>query len=176
MFYLYDYVPKTRYEHLNIKEFYRNARKKIWNFKDGDSSSHSFFSEDIINRINNLKTQYPNKEIIIIPIPASTIIKTNNRFKTFLEIICNETKITNGFNYIFNNSDSVAHLGGDRNKKFSLNSNVNINSKAIIILFDDIYTTGTAFEAASSLFSNSIIHGIFLGKTIDGYNIFNFCD
>lgn len=176
MKFLFEYVPTTYTTNDRLKEEYLTIRHNIWDFKNGILRSHSIFSSDVIFEINRLKSQHSDKKIIIIPIPASTFRKTENRFFDFCNDICEKTKIVNGFNFIVSEPTPPAHLGGSRNDKvFSLNPNISIDSNSIIVLFDDIYTSGNSFRIASRLFSNSVIEGIFLGKTIDRYDIDFYC-
>lgn len=171
MFYLYDYVPKKYISDDSLKEKYINIRNNIWNFKNGYSSSHSIFSSDIIDRVNDLKEIYPNRELVFVPIPASNPIDTTNRFLNFCSHISTKCDIINGFNFVECDTSSPAHLGGNRSKNFYLNSSMSVADDSIIILFDDIVTSGRSSNSVANLFSNNIIEYIFLGKTIDRYDV-----
>lgn len=174
---LFDYVPTRIDKTFKVKESYIDIRQKIWDFKNGISSSHDFFLPKIRTILTNTINKRPNQEIIIIPIPASTFVKTFSRFNLFLFNLCNEFNIVNGFNYIISDDVISAHLGGNRVKNFKLNNSFTIKKDALIILLDDIYTTGTSYSSASSLFKENEVGGLFLGRTI-GYNdnIWDYCD
>jgi len=163
-FYYFAYYP-TRFE---VSEEFQKRRKIIWNFKDG------YFSKKIANTlkedIDHLNLTKPYSEWWLCIIPASTVEKTETRFKEFCESYCNGTQINNGYTLIKSKENREAkHLTEDRDSIDILDTMEfgDFDGKRVL-LFDDIYTTGKSFTKVarrlSSLNATDVV-GLFLGKT-----------
>lgn len=173
-FFLSDYVPKRYDSDYDILEKFKRTREYIWSFKNGGQEGQNYFFDDVVSYINRIKKENSNKEIIIIPIPASNSSNTRIRFYNFLNKICEKTNIINGYNFVISPDHQAAHLGGTRTHSFLKNDVNQFSNDDIVIIFDDIYTTGNSFLEVSNLFTSNDIYGIFLGKTINGYDLINY--
>lgn len=166
-FYLYDYVPVSR----NIKA--TTELKKITNllfrFKEGHALSLSvkLFSM-AMSRIYAITNKKENS--ILIPIPASTRVKHNQRFSTFCYLLSERTGIPNGFNAITirNDRDELKGLQGV-DKIFNLTFNETVFKGKKVILVDDVLNTGQGFiQLRKKLLEHGAksVMGIFLVKTV----------
>ncbi|MHD0317551.1 hypothetical protein [Fusobacterium sp. THCT1E2] len=170
-YFLNDYVPKKYDGAYNVLKEYKEIREKIWAFKDGNETSHDYFLDKVASKIEEIKLLNKDKEVVIIPVPASNSIKSSRRFVSFLSKVCTKTRIKNGYGFISSENHNAAHLGGARINTFKLNNASFITSNTIIVIFDDVFTSGSSFNTAASLFPNYDVYGLFLGKTIDSYQI-----
>ncbi|WP_306583867.1 hypothetical protein [Fusobacterium ulcerans] len=173
-YYLNEYVPKYYVADHEILEKFKRIRENIWNFKDGGNEGQKYFIDDVVSIIQEIKSLNENERIIIIPIPASNTYSTYKRFYNFLGEVCNKTGIINGYGAIESEDHEPNHRGGPRTHNFSKNSSFQILENDIIIIFDDIRTSGRSFMKASDLFITNRVHGLFLGKTIDRLNKHNY--
>lgn len=164
--YLYDYVPVSR----GIKA--TTEQKKITNLlfrmKEGHAVSLSvkLFSM-AMSRIYVITNKKDNS--ILVPIPASTREKHNQRFSSFCYLLCERTGIQNGFNAIEIEEDREELKGiRNANKVFNLKFNVSLFRNKQVILLDDVLNSGTGFiqikRKLIELGAKSVI-GVFLVKT-----------
>lgn len=159
------YYP-TRFE---VSDDLQTIRQVVWNFKDGAISKA--VAEMLANAFNqDLQDCAPRSSWWVCVIPASTALKTQNRFKEFCEEFCRLTGMNNGYHLIYNTDDRGAkHLEEDRNAVNILEHMAfgDLRGKKVL-LFDDIYTTGKSFLKVASKLSQigvSEVKGLFLGKT-----------
>jgi ATP-dependent DNA helicase RecQ len=159
------YYP-TKFE---VSEDLQTIRKVIWNFKDGAVSKE--VAEMLANPFSQDTADCsPRNNWWLCVIPASTLIKTQDRFQQFCEEFCRLTGFNNGYNLITNTDDREAkHLEENRN---SVNILEHVAFRDIkgknIVLFDDVYTTGKSFLNIANKLSQlgaTQIKGLFLGKT-----------
>lgn len=167
--YFYNYVPQNIASSSTLRNEYSNQRQEIWSFKSGYNQSN--FLNKTLEYIEEIKKNNPNKDIIFIPIPASTDYNNNRRFKNFSNSVCSQAGIINGFGYLKNINDREArHISGICDTNSNLECiNESFNDK-IIIVFDDVITSGNSFNNACNLIlrnNPSTLLGLFLGKTIE---------
>lgn len=165
--YLYDYVPVSR----GIKA--TTELKKITNLlfrmKEGHAVSLSvkLFSM-AMSRIYVITNKRDNS--ILVPIPASTRGKHNQRFSSFCYLLSEKTGIQNGFKAIEIKEDRE-ELKGTRNtdKIFNLTFNTSLFKDKQVILLDDVLNTGEGFiqikRKLLELGARSVI-GVFMVKTV----------
>lgn len=174
--YLYEYVPKKCVGDHEILEKFKIIRENIWYFKDGKTEGQEYFIHDVISTIEKIKLSNKDKRVVIVPIPASNDSKTYTRFYNFLKKVCEKTGIVNGYEAIKSEAHEAAHLGGPRTHNFTRNTSFEILENDIIIIFDDVWTSGASFKKASDLSIFDEVYGLFLGKTIDRFNSSNYID
>lgn len=159
------YYP-TRYE---VSEDYRDNRRVVYSFKDGDQLS--YVDDLFVKAINELKTLKKNIPFWLCTIPSSTIERTESRYSDFCERVSTKSAIHNGYNLLtpIENRDEV-HKGGKRNYDHVLSCikfNTSISGKNIILI-DDVITTGKSFRLISAKIKQmgaSSVFGIMLAKT-----------
>jgi predicted amidophosphoribosyltransferase len=164
-YYLYKYYP-VRFE---VKKKYQKIRQLIWDFKDGIGTKK--VAKKMIPMIYYLGAGDPlGPEFTLCIIPASTKEKTTMRFKRFCKVCCKDQMFSNGYNKIKNRKDRAArHLSDDRaSDDIIKNLKFGDIEDQVVILFDDVYTTGASFVSiARKLKKRGAIDviGLFLGKT-----------
>lgn len=165
-YYVMEYLP-TRYE-ADSSEW--ENRHEVWNFKDGHCSTR------ILNRIIEFiekETSCENKsDYVICFIPASSKIKTRNRYSFLANELTKRTGIKATLEAIIKTTDTESgHLCGkslDPTADYIFNANLFKGYK--VILIDDIITRGRTFkDTTRKLISNGAIDvtGIFVGKTVN---------
>lgn len=110
------------------------------------------------------------KQPVLIPIPAATRERNQQRFGQFSYLLAKRLKIEDGFRATWINEDREQLKGKVSQDKLS---NLTFNSKYIkdkdVLLIDDIFTTGESFiqmkRKLMDLGASSIV-GLFLGKTV----------
>ncbi|WP_293962242.1 hypothetical protein, partial [uncultured Fusobacterium sp.] len=186
-FFLTKYFPTNKYSKLN-QDF-------IFDFKKGKNTEYyaKIFSESILNLLNQDKELA--KTITILPIPASTKLGTEKRYKKLFELISENTGVINGYDIIKVTKDREAsHLIG---KYYNVENNYEIDFDKIsypyrIIIIDDIITKGGTFInivnkiKESSIIKNKLkmnssldeyknfIIGLFLGETYSSYRDYDY--
>lgn len=152
--FFYDYYPYRDYKDKATSSM-RTAWKTVWQFK-GDPetllkvpiSRRSEALDNVVTMVTNeLRTTFGSnaKHLTLVCVPASTQIKTEERFKVFSERVCTELNMGNAINHIHVTEDSLSkHLGGSGSTSKSYDSCF-FNGK-YIILFDDVRTTGKSLE------------------------------
>lgn len=167
-YFIHDYFP-SRYQ--DVDDEIKRVRKLVYDFKDGRNSS--WVALIIADAIKIKMLQLNNSCICIIP--ASTSYKTKNRYSEFCRDVASISGILNGYSFITNRVDREELKGkasGDKISTFEFHSNL-YHGKTVL-LFDDVYTSGTSFkQVAEKLITtgaNDVI-GIFLAKTISDKDI-----
>ena len=161
------YFPK-RIRNVGEKEV--ADRQMVYDFKDGRS-----FESVAQMTADSLKEQYGEscKDIVFVPVPASTIAKHELRYKVFCERVCELCGTINGY-------DHVKVVGGrlaiHENRKLEKEiRKVHIidfdeewfNGKKIVT-FDDVITRGITWATYSDQLENlgaHVLSAIFLAKT-----------
>ena len=118
---------------LKVLDYYN---EQIFKFKDGDRPD--FFASIFINCFG--KNFFSDK--ILIPITASTSVKTEKRYREFINYICIFCGAINGMD-IFKTENRESKHKGNKTKISFLNSEKKeqISNKKIILI-DDIFTRG----------------------------------
>lgn len=168
VYWLYDYYPKSRYKKVNNEVY--EIRRLIYDFKDGRLNSLGkikilkALEEVILSKIDIIE------DMILTVIPASTKSKNQIRFYDFCQEVSSSYKIENGFNAINIDEDRQENKGRRvSNKVFNLSFDDKLLSNKIVLLVDDVTTTGESFiQVADELIkcgAKNVI-GFFLGKTV----------
>jgi hypothetical protein len=164
---IFDYYPKNRFP--EVDEDIQFIRKLVYGFKDGNVNIEpfvNFISTIIIN------SNIPIENSILIPIPASTRVKTTIRYSKIIEPLAKKLNIKNGYNYITttDHEPTKGHAGGDKIGNFTFHHTPYTGLN--VVLIDDVRTSGTTFLQTAKrileLGANSV-KGIFIAKTI-GFN------
>lgn len=168
--YLYDYYSRYGINNADPSSQDIRNRKKILDFKKGKKDA------EIIDKISKLLNIYfakdDLKDIILLPIPASTDFKDRIRFKDFVKKISDKTEIINGYDLIKSSVDRPATHGRSNGSKYFSAADVKLSNSLIgknVILFDDIITTGNQFRQITNKVDNfgaDVLMGIFLGQTV----------
>lgn len=161
------YFPK-RIRNVGEKEV--ADRQMVYDFKDGRN-----FEAVAQMTAASLKEQYGDdcKDIVFVPVPASTSEKNELRYKAFCERVCELTGAINGY-------DHVKVIGGrlaiHENRKLEKEirkvsiiefDEIWFNGKNIVT-FDDVITRGITWATYSDQLENlgaHVLSGIFLAKT-----------
>lgn len=166
-YFFYWYYP-TRFT--DVTSTSDRARKLIWNFKEGLRSSEvaDLVSEKLQNTFNSSDLS----DLCLICVPASTRAKNDSRFQSFVQKVCDKTRMTNGFNYITIQSDrEAAHLGGTENAEYSYNEYAIKGS--YIVLFDDVVTSGHSMRNLKNKLESLgaiVVCAISIGRTYSDYH------
>lgn len=165
--YLYDYVPVSHGSKATIEQ--KKVTNLLFRMKEGMAVSLTakLFSLAMsrIYAITN-KKDYS----ILIPIPAATSVRNQQRFFTFCHMLSERSGIKNGFNAIRITTDRE-ELKGTRNadKISNLEFYPSYFKNRQVILIDDVLNTGEGFlqlsEKLRELGAKSVI-GLFLVKTL----------
>jgi len=169
-YYIGRYLPKSRFPNQN------DYSNKIVSFKSGDSRSILTFSIATTAIVLVLTEKYHKLFIpdIVIPIPSSTSNKVSEGHKYLCEYLSKRLDILNGTGYLIRVREvKPAHLSKDRPTFYEHYRTIDCvgdvaNKK--VLLFDDIYTTGsTACACMLKLIDNDVkrVSLITLGRTID---------
>ncbi|MFY0626171.1 MAG: DNA-processing protein DprA [Reichenbachiella sp.] len=175
----YDYAAFFPYysndKAYNISERDENIRSLIFNFKGKKTFivvSREAYGEYIaiaIENFLNLKNLTLDDSFILCCIPASTRVKTNQRFKDFCKFCSGFLNVENGFDAIavFKDRDEVK-INRSQNRLEGVSYSKELKGRNII-LFDDIITTGKSFgdhaDHLINIGAKSVV-GFFLGKTV----------
>ena len=159
------YYPK-RYE---IGSSDKKIRDEIYEFKNGVSFDK--FLNEIKDWFLEDYGDYQLNGIIFLPIPASNRKVNEKRYKKFCELLCEELKIENGYDYIsMKNNNSPNHLKDNiKSKKYEFILNKEKLKGKRIIVFDDILTSGKTFYSLATTLEAlncKIRLAIFLARTI----------
>ncbi len=167
-YYLYDYFPVSRFNHLQLSTLQINHRHRIYEFKDGRNPQlyAELFASAFINKfgLSNLG------DYTVLIIPASTIQNTRNRFELFLYKFCQNTGAINGFNMLKNSPTerNPQHNGGTRISLENITFEGDFTGKKFIII-DDVRTRGSSSQLIYSelrrLNADEIIF-CYLGRTV----------
>ena len=161
-----EYLPK-RYAATPQQE---RERRTIYNFKDGYCSQE--LKDQLIDKINYIKSTNPNGQWRVCFIPASSHLKTIRRYRDIARYIERKTSCSCDIDTITTNEDRESgYLSGKRNnpaENFTVNRTEVSNQN--IILIDDIITRGNTFiYTADKLVNNGAkdVIGLFVAKTIN---------
>lgn len=174
--YFFNYIPTSITRSYSVKEEYISQRRRIWDFKDGRNQSSII--EATSKQLEKVKKDNPDHEIVFITIPASTEEKNNIRFKNFSEQVSVKAGVTNGFGILKNIADrEAAHISGTPTIQGNLECTGGSLEGKVIVIFDDLITSGSSFNNACTLLSiksPAKFTGLFLGKTIEYKDIDDF--
>ena len=164
-YYTLNYLP-TRYE-ASSSEW--NARRAVWNFKDGYCSEEVFMN--LKKTVDRIVGSDSKDDYVICFIPASSRDKTQRRFATVAMRLETKTGISATLEAITKPVDTASgHIYGKTSNPtsgFSFNDEYFSNKR--VILIDDVITRGTTFhDTAIKLMhrgAKSVV-GLFVAKTV----------
>ena len=163
----YKYFP-TRIKNVGEREI--NDRKVIYDFKDGRAF------EQVAQRTAFAMNELCGLDcgnIVFSPVPASTSMKNEIRYKAFCKRVCELTGAINGYEHV-TISKERRPLHKNRKQELDIRKEENIvfdsaffDGKCVLV-FDDIITKGISYATyAHQLESNgaNVIGGVFLART-----------
>lgn len=167
-YYFFYYYYPTRFT--NVTNTSEQARRLVWNFKDGIRST------EVANLvIEKLQSTFDNSDLSslsIVCVPASTRISNISRYRLFVSAVCQATGMKNGLGYISIAKDKEpSHLGGTTPAEYAFNESEIRGS--LIVLFDDVVTTGSSMMSIKRKLENLgavVICAISIGRTYSDYH------
>lgn len=161
------YFPK-RIRNVGEKEV--ADRQMVYDFKDGRN-----FEAVAQMTAASLKEQYGDdcKDIVFVPVPASTSEKNELRYKAFCERVCELTGAINGYDHVKVIGGRLAiHENRKLEKEIRKVSIIEFDEIWFkgknIVTFDDVITRGITCATYSDQLENlgaHVLSGIFLAKT-----------
>ncbi|MGH4121706.1 MAG: ComF family protein [Clostridium sp.] len=157
IYYLGDYHPYWKWDENGEKTENPLHTKILYQFKQGDAHAITHYYNLLKDELVNFKG---NKDTIIIPIPSSTAGKVS------LSLLGLSSRLAS-YNNISYLGDSLKRTidipklaqGGDRRKEVHFKSLIINNPQSIknkiILLLDDVTTTGNSLLASKELFKKS---------------------
>ena len=166
-FYIHDYYPVSHNKDCTAEQ--KKITNLIFRFKEGKSSV--LVAKLFSLAISRMPFFHEAKNPILIPIPASTRERHQQRFAKFNYLLAKHLKIQDGYKAIWINKDREQFKGQLQQNKIS---NLTFNKEFIngkdVFLVDDILTTGQGFiqtkRILMKLGANNVV-GLFLGKTVN---------
>lgn len=169
-YYFFYYYYPTRF--IDVSSTSDEARRMIWNFKNGISQSKVI---DLIkSKITSTFLSSDICDFTFVCIPASTISDNNCRYREFSKKLCSSLNMRNAFDYInITKEKTPAHLSPTHTASPAEYSfNTSFFSGAKVILFDDVVTKGHSmqfFKDTLESLGATIICAISIGRTYSDY-------
>jgi hypothetical protein len=167
---IYNYYPVNRFSYNDLSQEDINARRHVYNFKDG--TSPKFYAELFASALINKYGSVYLKDKILLIIPASSKERTKVRFLKFCEHFCEASGMINGYNYFTNNEivRNAAHGNGNRN--YDINQYLiltkDLSNKDIFVI-DDVRTSGSSSNSVFNFLNEKNVKSvtfIYLAKTV----------
>ncbi len=162
-YYFFNYIPKC--EANTEPPSVRKIRNIIWRFKNG-IFSNDYVEKIVITKIKKTFRLMPEK-FTFVCIPASTKERSLVRYLYFSRVVCRETGMQNGLDYVRIIKDGPAkHIEGEGGCEYECD-NVFFNGKNVIV-FDDIITRGDSLNRIVDKLERAgakVWAAFFLGKT-----------
>lgn len=163
---IHDYYPIRGIEN-DVDNNIRKIRSLVYRFKDGSITEITdYLALLIAESVKKKDINIYNACLAIIP--ASTPEKTQKRFNRFCALTSSKLNIINGFEFIKGISHEQTKGTTNKNILPFLTFNSEMYKGRDILLFDDVYTTGSTFEQIANRLietgAKSVI-GLFLAKT-----------
>ena len=163
---LMDYVPqkylrKAKFETLMDDSF-------IWNFKDGKA----WAVKKAAKMVTEALSTYKMENVVFMCVPAACQRTYVRRCQKFSEMVCERSGATDGFPFInvigrrTKLHNSRQHVVAEEIEQVYINENA-VKGK-VIILFDDVITTGNTcdtFKERLESLGATVKLAVFLGKT-----------
>lgn len=181
-FSLYYYYPTTC--DWNASESEWDVRNLIWDFK---AKPHNYQSEsEILQRhkasvdkiLPLLRKALHHffgsrvRKLTIVPIPASTKVVCDRRYKDVMERISSDMDMYNGYTHMTITKEGISKNDPGNTTGRSIPPEVEFDKKFFngkyVILFDDVITSGASMERYKRLLEAAgatVIGGLSLGKT-----------
>lgn len=144
------------------------VRSMIYNFKDG--KQHKQVCNHLVKK---LKDTYGDvlDLMTFVCIPASTRSVNKDRYEIFMEEVCSQTGMRNGYEHVtIIREKEPSHLGGESEAEFDYDEDFFKDS--FVILFDDVVTRGhSLFRMKTELedYGATIVGAISIGRTYSDY-------
>ncbi|WP_297975346.1 phosphoribosyltransferase family protein [uncultured Bacteroides sp.] len=166
---LFDYVP-TRYE---ASEREKQIRSLIWDFKAGKRSKQ--VAAIVANKIAEKFGSFADS-IVFVCVPASSVERTERRYREFCEEVARRCGCMNGYNAIKVDGSRMTIHETKKGKSLQNSETISFNADFFngkrVVVFDDVLTQGHSyarFACALEQLGAEVLGGYFLGKTIS-YN------
>lgn len=146
IFSIFTYYPKR---YTGAPQEVEEVRRLIYAFKDGKNTRHvaNIVSSVIYNILLSIKRLDDAHKFSFAIVPASTNAKNEIRYRQFCQIVCERLNFTNLFDAIKIDSDRDALKGAvGISKTDNLTYNQQLIAGKIILLFDDVKTTGASIH------------------------------
>lgn len=173
---LHEYMPVHLTESdqkIQTEEIIR-VRQLVWNFKYSNEKvtpqTHVYAMTRVADKLASLIINYFEKytsQLTLFCLPASTKDTNYLRYYEFSQYLCKKTGLQNSFPHVLYDKDrEPSHLGGERTMNYKLTTEY--FSGKLIILFDDILTTGTSVAQTKELLEKAgarVVAAFFIAKT-----------
>lgn len=166
-FYIHDYYPVAR--HTNMTTEQKKVSNLVFRFKEG--ASGALVAKLFSLAISRMPFFYEAGNPVLIPIPASTRERQQQRFARFCYLLSKHLNIADGYRAIRIREDREQLKGSVGRDKLS---NLIFHKEYIegkdIFLVDDILTTGQSFIQTKRMLEKLgavSVAGLFLGKSIE---------
>lgn len=164
-YYFYHYFSKKQFPDLYVDDVLEK-RQIIYNFKAG----RTFQYNNIITKLK-MVFDYHREKLTFVCIPASTVGKTKMRYKAFMEYVCRETGMENGYNHIIITGEGESHHGGGSGCNYECDRG--FFKDKLVIVFDDVVTKGDTLKVMVRKLETAgakVMAAFFLGQTFYGFN------
>lgn len=166
-YFFYYYYP-TRFTDISADSY--NARKLIYNFKDG--VAHNTVKDLIVGKIRSTFNQSDISKMCFACIPASTKSVHQSRYKVFSQEVCRELGMADAYDYItITKEKTPSHLGGNDSAEYSYDRSF-FNGK-FVVLFDDIVTRGDSVSSMKTeleALGAKVVCAVSIGRTFSDWN------
>ena len=165
-FYIHDYYPVSKYNDCTAEQ--KKITNLIFRFKEGKSAT--LVAKLFSLAVSRMPFFHEAKSPILIPIPASSRERHQQRFAKFNYYLAKHLNIPDGYKAVWINQDREQQKGiKGKNKTTNLTFKTEYIKGKDIFLVDDILTTGQSFiqikRKLMKLGANNVV-GLFLGKTV----------
>ncbi|ABR54034.1 hypothetical protein Mevan_0122 [Methanococcus vannielii SB] len=163
---IFYYYPIRSFS--NTNELNSKIRNKIYDFKEGRNPNEigELVSSALISTFGKDKL----RNCTFVTVPASSVLRTEKRCKSFSKIVSSITGMENGYNFVKRCKDSKPkHITGCESENYySLFIEKNLVMNKRIILFDDIITSGKTIDFISKRLKwyCKSVDVVGLGKTV----------
>lgn len=164
-YFFYYYYP-TRFTDVTATD--RMVRSMIYNFKDG--IQHKQVCDLLVKKLADTYGDALDL-ITFVCIPASTRRVNKDRYEAFMEDVCSETGMRNGYEHVtIIKEKEPSHLGGKSDAVFGYDKDFFKDS--YVVLFDDVVTRGHSLSRMKRELENNgatIVGAISIGRTYSDY-------
>lgn len=150
-------------------------RKKVWRFKDGDTSTSSEVAQWVSLTLDEAMPDLENCTFVCIP--ASTEERTQMRYEQFAQEVCKATQMANAYKHIKVEGERLAIHEHKVCKTLSKVQVLKFDRRFFngrkVIIFDDVITKGKSFATMVEYLEEMgavVVGGIFLAATAFQHN------
>lgn len=179
--YIQPYFPKRCWDNIDIFKY--EISKFILKYKDLDKEIHEIYTQKLLQAIIEIAIKYElsKREIVLVPVPSSESRKLNAVSKSIQQIV---SRVIIGYTFVDGTGTlvrkeniSTSHLASSIQERPSFEDQlktIRYNDKklkcdSVVILIDDIITTGTTMKACEQiLIRNGVkeVKKLVIGRTI----------